>query len=92
MDNALACIVDLEFDDVEIAAVVIQGLYLQPGNRVTNGRDAATALGLFRRHVVIRGGQVGVPPPGFPTRQAQALEGLGRSDLVQQVPVDIDQG
>ena len=91
MHNTLAHVVDLEFDDVEIAAVVVQGLHLQARHRVGNGRHPATALHALGGHVVVGHRQVGVQAPGLAPRHAQALESLGRGHFVEQVSVDIDQ-
>ncbi len=77
VDDALAAVIDFELDDVEVAAVVVEGLHLQPGYRVGNGRDAAAALHLLCGDIVVRHRQVGIPPPQGSTGQAQPLERLG---------------
>ena len=44
MHNTLTLIVNFEFRDIEILAIVIQRLNLQPGYRVNNTGDTAFAL------------------------------------------------
>ena len=67
----------LEFDDVEIAAVVVQGLHLQARHRIGDGRHPAAALHALGGHVVVGHRQVGVQAPGLAPRHAQAFERLG---------------
>ena len=73
----LALVVDLELDDVEIGAVVIQRLYLQPRDRVEDARDSPAALLAVGGHIVVGNREVGADPPGMAPGKAQALEGLG---------------
>ncbi|CEI77608.1 Flp pilus assembly protein TadG [Pseudomonas aeruginosa] len=91
MDDALAHVVHLEFGDAEVVAVLVEGLHLQARDLVGDGGDAALALGAGGRHVVVRGGDVGVDPPRLAPGQAKTLEGLRRGHFVQDMAVDVDQ-
>ena len=91
VDDALAHVVHLEFQDAEVLAVLVQGLHLQARDRIGDGHQPAVTLGPGGGHVVVGGGEVGVDPPGLAPGQAQALEGLRRGDLVEDVAVDVDQ-
>jgi len=55
------------------------------------GFQAALALALGRRHVVVRRRDVGVDAPRLAAGEAQPFEGLGRSHFMQDVAVDVDQ-
>ncbi|MCY1404541.1 hypothetical protein D9M71_197510 [compost metagenome] len=91
VDDALALVIHLEFDDAVFVTVLVEGLYLQARNLVDDRLD--TALALWRgRYVVVRRGDVGVDTPRFAIGQAQAFEGLGRRHFVDDVAVDVDQG
>ena len=65
-------------DDIEIPAVIIQGLHLQPGYRVADAsphrrlRSSGSVGTLWSGHR-----EVGIPPPGLPPGQAQALQRPG---------------
>ena len=86
VDDALALVGHGEIGDIEVGAVLVQGLHLDPRFGVL---DAGRAVG--RGYVVVGHGQGGVGPshraPGGP----QALEGLRAGHLVHQVAVDIEQ-
>ena len=91
MNDALAAVVHLEFEDAEVIAVLVEGLHLQARHFIGDGFQAALALGLGGRHVVVRGGDVGVDAPWLAAGQTQPLKGLRRGHFVEDVPVDIDQ-
>ena len=91
MDNALTDIVQGNFGNGVGRAVVVQGLQLDAGYIIFHPRQTLGTLVCFGRDIVVRHGDVGADPPGLPTRQPQALEGLGRRHLMEQLPVDIDQ-
>ncbi len=87
--NALARVIDLEFGDAEGVAVAVQGLHLQLSHRIGDAGDTTAAVG--GGHVVVRRGQIGRAPPWAAPGLAQALEGLGRGHLVDQMPVYINE-
>jgi hypothetical protein len=87
MHDALARIVHAEEGDLKLVAVLLQGADLQAGDGVRN-----TPVPVRGRHVMVGGGHVGRGAPGLPARQAQSLEGLGRGHLMDQMPVDIEEG
>ena len=89
--DALAHVVDAELADAEVPAVGVEGLHLDPRDLVDDAGDPRPTLGRDRGHVVIRRREVRVHAPGTPARQPQSLERLRRGDLVQQVPVDVEQ-
>ncbi|MNZ42919.1 hypothetical protein D3C78_605020 [compost metagenome] len=91
MDDALAHVVHLEFEDAEVIAVLVQGLDLDARHFVGDGFEAALALGAGGRHVVVRGGDVGVDAPRLAPGQTQPFEGLRRGHFVKDVTVDVDQ-
>ena len=91
VDDALANVVHLEFEDAEVIAVLVQGLDLDARHFVGNGREAALALDLGGRHVVVRGGDVGIDAPRLAAGQAQAFESLRRGHFVKDVTVDVDE-
>ena len=91
VDNALANIIQGNFRNGVGRAVVVQGLQLDAGYIIFHPRQTLGTLVRFCRDVVVRHGDVGADPPGLPTRQPQALEGLGGRHLMEQLPVDIDQ-
>ena len=88
MDDALANIANTEFGNAELLGVVLQGLHLDAGGFIHNFRCGFEWGG---RHVVIDGGHAGTRTPGFATRQTQALEGLWRRHLMNDLTIDIDQ-
>ncbi len=85
--DALVGRVHVEQRNPEILAILLQGLDLQGGDRIGDG--SAARLG---RNIVVDGrdGAIGLahPAPGRP----QAVKGLRRGDLVDQVQVDIEKG
>ena len=87
VDDALADIVHGEKLDAEVAAVLFQGLDLEPRFGV---RDAGGAVA--GGHVVVGHRECRPGPPHRSSGEPQPGEGLGAGDLVDQVPVDIDQG
>ncbi|MNZ51345.1 hypothetical protein D3C78_691550 [compost metagenome] len=91
VDDALAAVVHLEFEDAEVVAVLVEGLHLQARHFVVDRLEAALALGLGGRHVVVRGGDVGIHAPRLAPGQTQTFEGLRRGHFVQDLPVDVDQ-
>ncbi|MNM36192.1 hypothetical protein D3C81_469000 [compost metagenome] len=90
VDDALANVVHLEFDNAVFIAVVIEGLDLQARNLVNDGVDAALAL-RRGRYVVVRGRDVGIDAPWLAPGQTQAFEGLRRGHFVDDVTIDVDQ-
>ena len=75
MHDALALILDLELQDAELVAVLVQGFHLGTGYRVHNAIN--TLFTVRGGYVVIRRGDVGVNPPGLAPGDAQAFKGLG---------------
>ncbi len=90
VDDALAHVVHLEFDNAVFIAVVVEGLHLEAGNLVGDRFDPALAL-RRGRYVVVRGGDVGIDAPWLAPGQTQAFEGLRRGHFVDDVTIDIDQ-
>jgi len=84
--DALTRVIHSKFEDRELPAVVVQGLHLQARHRIG---DAGGSV--HGRYVVVRHRQVGICPPGQAPGKPQAIEGLGRGNLVQQVAIDIDE-
>ncbi len=84
--DTLTLVVHAEFDDVEVGAVLVECLDLQPRYRVF---DALAAIG--GRDVMVGGRQVGRGAPQRTTGQTQPLKRLRRGHLVHQVPVDVQQ-
>ena len=91
VDDALTAVVHLEFEDAEVIAVLVEGLHLNARHFIDDGFQATLALGLGGRHVVIRGGDVGVDAPRLAPGQTQPFEGLRRGHFVEDLPVDVDQ-
>src|SRR5690554_800365 len=89
MHYALALVFDLEFQNPELIAVLVQSLHLGAGNGVNDAVDAFVTIG--SRHVMIRRRDVGINPPGLAVGQAQTFKRLRRRHFVQQLPVDVDQ-
>ena len=84
--DPLAQVVHAELGDTKFVAIAVQGLDLQARDRVGDTRGPVGC-----RDIVVRHGQDGTGAPWRASRQAQALEGLRRGDLVYQVPVDVQQ-
>ena len=91
VDDALAHVVHLEFEDAEGVAVLVQGFDLDARDFIRDGFQTALTLSLGGRHVVIRGGDVGVDAPGFAASQSQPFKRLWRGHFVENVTIDIDQ-
>ncbi len=91
VDDALAAVVHLEFEDAEVIAVLIESLHLNARHLIDDGFQTALALGAGGRHVVVRGGDVGVDAPRLAPGQTQPLEGLRRGHFVENLPVNVDQ-
>src|SRR5690554_601675 len=89
VDDALTLVLDLEFQDPEFVAVLVQGFNLGTGHRVHNTIDACFTIG--GRNVMVPCRDVGINPPGFSTRNTKALECLRRGYFVQQLTVDVNQ-
>ncbi|MNM61384.1 hypothetical protein D3C81_726840 [compost metagenome] len=90
VDDALTHVIHLEFGNAILVAVFIEGLDLQTRDLIDNGVDTPLTLGCGR-HVVVRGGDVGIDAPGFAIGQAQAFEGLRRRHFMNDMTIDIDQ-
>jgi len=86
MDDALARIVQAKLGDAELGAIGVQRLQLQPGQRIGD-----LAVAVRRRHIVICHRQVGGDAPHLARGKLQALEGLRRGHLVQQMPINVEQ-
>ena len=87
MHDALTVVHDREIGHVEGGAVALQRLDLGARDRVGDALGA-----LDRRHVMVGHRQQRVEPARRAAGGAQAFEGLGAGDLVDQHAVDIDQG
>src|SRR5690554_2163565 len=74
VNDALTLVLDLEFQNPELVAVLVQGFHLGAGNRIDNAIDAPVTIG--GRHVVVRCRNVGINPPGLAARNAKAFECL----------------
>ena len=72
--------------DAELGAVRRQHLHLLRRDRVGDG-----LVDVGRGHVVVHGRDGEVGPAHGATGQAQAVEGLGRRDLVDEVEVDVEE-
>merc|ERR1719399_1696108 len=82
--------------DVEVLDVPLERLHLGPRRDVgQEGLDGLAArvegVAVRRRHVVVHRRERAVGPPHGPAGEAQALEGLRRRHLVDQVAVDVDE-
>ena len=84
MHDTLADIVHLELGDPEIIAVPVERLDLQAGDRILD--RLATVC---RWNIVVRGRKIGIDAPGRAMRDPQALESLGRGDLVHKLAIDV---
>jgi hypothetical protein len=91
MDNALTNIVDLEFQDLEIATIVVKRLYLQPRDRISNPCHATAALIALGWNIVVGYRKVGIDAPWLTARQAQSLKRLGGSHFMNQLSINVDQ-
>ncbi len=82
--DTLAGIVHPELREMKFGTVVIQGLHLDPRCGLLDPCGAVRCW-----HVVVRRGDDRVLPPGLPPREPQALEGLWRGHLVDQMPINV---
>src|SRR5690554_7852170 len=89
--DALTDVVHRELQNTEIVTVVVQGFHLNTGDFILDGLNAAVTLRLGGRHVVIRRSNVCINAPWLATGQTQAFKGLGRSHLMQNMTVNVDQ-
>ena len=94
--DALALVGHAEVLDAEVLDVPLERLHLGPRRDV--GQEGLDGLGprvegvaVRRRHVVVHRRERAVGPPHGPAGEAQALEGLRRRHLVDQVAVDVDE-
>src|SRR5271156_189381 len=86
VDDALLGGIHVEQRHAEIFAVLLQGPNLARCNRIDDGR--ATRFG---RNVVIHRRHRTLGLPDLAARHSQALEGLRRRDLMNQMQIDVDQ-
>ena len=82
--DALVGRIKIEERDSEFFAIALQSLDLQPGNRIEN-RSAAWLGG----DVVVDRREGSLRLPDQAVSDAQAIEGLRRSDFVHQMEIDI---
>ena len=87
VDDALAHVRHFELRDVESLAVLVQRHHLRLGDGVFDAGDAGGAVD--GGHIVIRRRQIRAAPPRLAAGQPQPFERLRRGDLVQQVPIDV---
>ena len=85
VDDPLAAAAGREERDAELLAVAAQRVELRLGERIGH----RPVLG---RHVVIHRRERQVGPPHAPVGEPQAVERLGRGDLMDQVQVDEEHG
>ncbi len=71
------------------AQFAAQRVYLSRGDLVGDDEAVLRAGG---GHVVVHGGDVAIRPAQLAASQAQAIEGLRRCDLVDEVEVDVEDG
>ena len=81
VDDPFAAAAGREERNAELLAVAAQGVELRLGERIG---DRA----LLGRDVVVHRRDRQIRPPDAPAGEPQAVEGLGRGDLVDQVQVD----
>ena len=91
VDNTLPLIVEGDFRDAKIRAVIIQRLELDSGHRIQHASQTLRALRGESGDIVIGHRHIGADPPGLATGHAQPLKGLRRSDFMQKLAVDVDQ-
>ena len=94
--DALALVGHAKVLDAEVLDVPLERLHLGPRRDVgQEGLDGLAArvegVAVRRRHVVVHRRERAVGPPHGPAGEAQALEGLRRRHLVDQVAVDVDE-
>ncbi len=76
MNDALTNVVHLEFKNAKVVAVLVQSLHLDTGNLIGDRFQAALTLALGSRHIVIRGGNVGIDAPWLAPGQAKPFKRL----------------
>ena len=76
MHDTLAHIVNLEFKNVKITAVIVQCLNLQPRNRVYDSGNTTAAFMHLCGYVMVGDSEVRINTPRLSTRNTQAFEGL----------------
>ena len=86
VDDTLARIVHREVRDVEVGAVLVQGLDLEARFVIFD-----TGRAVRRRHIVVGDGQGGIGTANLAPGIAQALESLRAGHLVHQMTIDIQQ-
>ena len=84
--DALADVVELDIGQAIGLGVFLQELDLDPRFLVLYGKRAVRG-----RHVVVGDEELGLRTAHRATGRAQPLEGLGAGDLVDDLPVDIEQ-
>ena len=82
VNDALPRIVDVEQSNVEAFSVVTQRVHLPSSDHIKHGQGPVR-----RRHIVIDGRDRQIGPTNYASRGGEALEGLGRGDLVHEVQV-----
>ena len=87
VDDALVLVAARENGNAELGAVLLEGFELALRDGVTH-RDRQRLGG----HVVVGRGERAVGATNAAVIDAQAVEGLGRGDLVDEVQVDVDEG
>jgi len=84
MDDALFDAVEIEKPDTEFAAIFSQRLHLFGGNGIIKG-----TMAVKRRDRMVHRRERKFRPPNSSPVHPQAFEGLRRSDLVNEVQIDI---
>ena len=87
--DALVDVVDRDIGQAELLGVALQHLELDARLLVVDILDAAAAR--RGRHVVVGHADIGFRPARLAAGRAKAVERLGAGDLVNELPVDIDQ-
>ena len=88
MDDALIARVDIVKLDAELSAVFAQRGNLRGGDGIEDVEAALKGGG----HVVINGGHSAIGAAHFAAGETEALEGLRRRDLVDELQVDVEDG
>jgi hypothetical protein len=89
VDDALIGGLDVVELDAEVGAVFAQGLDLEGGDLVD---DVEAVLDAAGGDVVVHRGDGAVGAAELAAGQAEALEGLGAGDLVDEVQVNVENG
>src|SRR5664280_271417 len=87
VDDALLGRLDVEELDAEVGAVLAQGFDLARGDLVDDVETVGDAAGGY---VVVNGGDRAVGTAQLAASEAEAVEGLGRGHLVDEVQVDVE--